>query len=42
MGGDQQTLFHLYRSLIRLKLDYGCIVCRALRIANVSLILREG
>jgi len=25
-GGDQQTLLHLYRSLIRLKLDYGCIV----------------
>ena len=26
-GGDQQTLLHLYRSLIRSKLDYGCIVC---------------
>ena len=25
-GGDQQTLLHLYRSLIRSKLDYGCIV----------------
>jgi len=24
-GGDQQTLLHLYRSLIRSKLDYGCI-----------------
>ena len=25
-GGDTQTLLKLYRSLIRLKLDYGCIV----------------
>ena len=25
-GADQQTLLHLYRSLIRSKLDYGCIV----------------
>jgi len=25
-GADQQTLLHLYRSLIRCKLDYGCIV----------------
>ena len=25
-GGDQQTLLHLYRNLIRSKLDYGCIV----------------
>jgi len=25
-GGAQQTLLHLYRSLIRSKLDYGCIV----------------
>jgi len=25
-GGDQQTLLHLYRSLIKSKLDYGCIV----------------
>jgi len=25
-GGDQQTLLYLYRSLIRSKLDYGCIV----------------
>jgi len=25
-GGDQQTLLHLYRSLIRSKLDYGRIV----------------
>jgi len=24
-GADQQTLLHLYRSLIRSKLDYGCI-----------------
>jgi len=24
--GDQQTMLHLYRSLIRSKLDYGCIV----------------
>jgi len=25
-GGNQQTLLHLYRSCIRSKLDYGCIV----------------
>jgi len=25
-GADQQTLLHLYRSVIRSKLDYGCIV----------------
>ena len=25
-GADQQTLIHLYRSLIRSKLDYGCVV----------------
>ena len=25
-GADQQTLLHLYRALIRSKLDYGCIV----------------
>ena len=25
-GADQETLLHLYRSLIRSKLDYGCIV----------------
>jgi len=25
-GADQQTLLHLHRSLIRSKLDYGCIV----------------
>ena len=25
-GADQQTLLHLYRSLIRFKLDYGCVV----------------
>ena len=25
-GTDQQTLIHLYRSLIRSKLDYGCVV----------------
>lgn len=25
-GADQQTLLHLYRSLIRSKMDYGCIV----------------
>ena len=26
LGADQETLLHLYRSLIRSKLDYGCIV----------------
>jgi len=25
-GADQQSLLHLYRSLVRSKLDYGCIV----------------
>jgi len=25
-GADEQTLLHLYRSLIRSKLDYGCVV----------------
>ena len=25
-GADQQTLIHLYRSLIRSKLEYGCVV----------------
>jgi len=25
-AADQQTLLHLYRFLIRSKLDYGCIV----------------
>jgi ribonuclease HI len=25
-GADQETLLHLYRSLIRSKLDYGCVV----------------
>ena len=25
-AADQETLLHLYRSLIRSKLDYGCIV----------------
>ena len=25
-GADQETLLHLYRSLIQSKLDYGCIV----------------
>ena len=26
LGADKITLFHLYRSLVRSKLDYGCIV----------------
>jgi len=25
-GADQEILLHLYRSLIRSKLDYGCVV----------------
>jgi len=25
-GADQQTLLHVYRSLVRSKLDYGCII----------------
>jgi len=25
-GADQQTLLHLYRSLVRFKLDYGSVV----------------
>jgi len=30
-GADQQTVLHLYRSLIRSKLDYGCIVYGSVR-----------
>ena len=26
-GGDKKTLLNLYRSLVRSKLDYGCIIC---------------
>ena len=25
-GGDKKTLLNLYRSLVRSKLDYGCII----------------
>jgi len=28
-GADQHTLLHLYKSLVRSKLDYGCIVYRS-------------
>jgi len=31
-GADQETLLHLYRSLIRSKLDYGCVVYGSTRI----------
>jgi len=30
-GTDQETLLHLYRSLIRSKLDYGCVVYASAR-----------
>ena len=30
-GADQYTLLHLYRSLVRSKLDYGCIVYMSAR-----------
>jgi len=30
-GADQHTLLHLYRSLVRSKLDYGCIVYGSVR-----------
>ena len=36
-GADQQTLIHLYRSLIRSKLDYGCVVYgSALSLIHIS------
>ena len=25
-GGDQKTILHLYKTFIRSKLDYGCII----------------
>jgi len=30
-GADQHTLLHLYRSLVRSKLDYGSVVCGSTR-----------
>ena len=30
-GTDKNFLLHLYRSLVRPKLDYGCIVCGSVR-----------
>ena len=30
-GADQHTLLHLYRSLVRSKLDYGSVVCGSAR-----------
>ena len=30
-GADRTTLFKLYRSLVRSKLDYGCIICGSAR-----------
>ena len=36
-GADQQTLLHLYRSLIRSKLDYGCIVYGSARSSYLRL-----
>ena len=35
-GADKNTLLHLYRSLIRSKLDYGCIVYGAARTSYVK------
>jgi len=37
-GADQQTLLHLYRSLIRSKLDYGCIVYGSARPSYLNLL----
>jgi len=35
---DQQTLLHLYRSLIRSKLDYGCIVYGSARGSHLQML----
>ena len=35
-GADKNTLLHLYRSLIRSKLDYGCIVYGAARTSYIK------
>ena len=37
-GADQQTLLHLYRALIRSKLDYGCIVYGSARISYLRML----
>jgi len=37
-GADQQTLIHLYRSLIRSKLDYGCVVYGSARGCYLSML----
>ena len=37
-GGDSQTLLKLYRSLIRSKLDYGCIAYNSARISYLSML----
>jgi hypothetical protein len=37
-GADQNTFLHLYRSLTRSKLDYGCIVYGAARTSYIKAI----
>ena len=37
-GADQQTLLHLYRSLIRSKLDYGCIMYGSARSSYLKML----
>ena len=37
-GGDRQSLLLLYRSLIRSKIDYGCVVYQAASQTNLSLL----
>jgi len=37
-GADQQTLLHLYRSLIICKLDYGCIVYGSARGSSLQML----
>jgi len=38
-GADQEILLHLYRSLIRSKLDYGCIVYGSARGSYLRMLL---
>ena len=37
-GGDEETLLHLYRSLIRSKLDYGSIVYGSARPSYIKML----
>ena len=38
LGADQHTLLHLYRSFVRSKLDYGCIVYGSARNSYVRML----